>query len=51
VTPFLTTRRLGFRLWADDDLELAGFRYTHDELCAPAGLLHPSYRLDRGTGI
>jgi ribosomal-protein-alanine N-acetyltransferase len=23
VTPFLTTRRLGFRVWADDDLELA----------------------------
>jgi hypothetical protein len=56
VTPFLTTRRLGFRLWADDDtasralLGKLGFRYTHDELYAPTGLLHPSYRLDRGTG-
>jgi hypothetical protein len=23
-----------------------GFRYTHDELYPPTGLMHPSYRLD-----
>jgi len=28
-------------------LEKLGFRYTHDELYAPTGLMHPSYFLDR----
>ena len=28
-------------------LEKLGFRYTHDELYFPTGLMHPSYFLDR----
>lgn len=28
-------------------LEKLGFRYTHDELYAPTGILHPSYFLNR----
>jgi len=32
-------------------LEKLGFRYTHDELYPPTGLLHPSYRLEAPTPV
>ncbi len=36
-------------------LEKLGFRYTHDQLYPPTGLLHPSYSLerpmDKGTAV
>jgi hypothetical protein len=53
---FLTTERLGFGHWLEDDTEnqawegllrRLGFRRTHEELYGPTGRMHPHYRLNR----